>query len=198
MSIHSTTKCCTKKFDIFCARREELGITQADMASYLDITQQAYSLYENGKRKMDFETALKIGEKIDLSLDDMGVNFRVHMQERKMESSNIEAVFTDHIRMIPVYESVSAGFGTKAHDSVIDYLPIRIVSDYESDETICIRVSGDSMHPKIEDGAIIQVHHPAGRMENRQHAEEHLPAHDGRKTAGSRAANLRLFRKYAT
>ena len=74
------------------------------------------------------------------------------------EPSNISAVYEDHIRMVPVFESVSAGFGALAENSVVDFIPLRIVSDYEASETICIRVQGDSMFPKIENGDIIQVH----------------------------------------
>lgn len=76
----------------------------------------------------------------------------------RRETSNISAVYDDHIRMVPVYESVSAGFGALAENSVVDFIPLRIVSDYEAAETICIRVQGDSMYPKIEDGDLIQVH----------------------------------------
>lgn len=60
--------------------------------------------------------------------------------------------------MIPVYESVSAGFGASARDEVIDYMPLFIANDYEAAETLCIKVSGNSMYPKIEDGDVIQVH----------------------------------------
>ena len=60
--------------------------------------------------------------------------------------------------MIPVFESVSAGIGTYADDQIVDYIPFRIVSESEAEETIAIRVTGDSMHPRIEDGDIIQVH----------------------------------------
>ena len=79
-------------------------------------------------------------------------------QQTLAEPSNISAVYDDHIRMVPVFESVSAGFGALAENSVVDFIPLRIVSDYEAAETICIRVQGDSMFPKIEDGDLIQVH----------------------------------------
>nr|DAL88823.1 MAG TPA: Repressor protein CI [Caudoviricetes sp.] len=78
------------------------------------------------------------------------------LHNSKLES-NISAVFSDHIRMIPVFESVSAGFGALAENTITGYQPVRIVSDTEAEETICIRVTGDSMYPKIEDGDIIQV-----------------------------------------
>ncbi len=60
-------------------------------------------------------------------------------------------------RMVPVYESVSAGFGTLAQDLIIEYMPLYIHSDLEARDTICIKVKGDSMSPDIEDGDIIQV-----------------------------------------
>jgi repressor LexA len=70
------------------------------------------------------------------------------------------AIFLDqqNIHMIPLYESVSAGFGALAINDVIDYVPIYMTSPIEAAETLCIKVTGDSMYPKIEDGDIIQVH----------------------------------------
>lgn len=62
------------------------------------------------------------------------------------------------VRMIPLFESVSAGFGAYADNHIIEYIPCFIVSKSEAEETICVKVQGDSMAPKIEDGDIIQVH----------------------------------------
>lgn len=61
------------------------------------------------------------------------------------------------VRLIPLYESASAGFGVTANSTVIDYLPLFITSDFEADSTMCIKVKGNSMYPKIEDGDIVQV-----------------------------------------
>lgn len=62
-----------------------------------------------------------------------------------------------NVRMVPVYESVSAGFGAHAEDMVTGYMPLYIVSDSEAENTIVIKVQGDSMYPKIENGDSIQV-----------------------------------------
>lgn len=67
-------------------------------------------------------------------------------------------VLDGKIRKIPLFESVAAGFGCQANNQIIDYIPLMIDSDAEADETICIKVSGNSMYPKIEDGDIIAVH----------------------------------------
>ncbi len=73
-------------------------------------------------------------------------------------SSNARMLDTQNVRMIPLYSTVSAGFGAQAINYVDDYVPLYIESQHEAQETICIKVSGDSMYPKIEDGDIIQVH----------------------------------------
>ena len=73
------------------------------------------------------------------------------------EPSNISDIMRC-MRNVPVFESVSAGFGASAQDYIVDFYPLYIESDTEAAETLCIRVKGDSMYPKIEDGDLIQVH----------------------------------------
>ena len=72
-------------------------------------------------------------------------------------SSNATMLPDSNVRMIPVYESVSAGFGAHAENMIVDYMPLYIVSAAEAKNTLIIRVEGDSMYPKIEDGDSIQV-----------------------------------------
>lgn len=95
------------------------------------------------------------GFPIPTQIKDSLVSERI--KEMNIES-NISAIYQKNIRLLPVFESVSAGFGAYADDQVIDYCPFIISSEKEAAETIAIRVSGDSMSPKIEDGDIIRVH----------------------------------------
>lgn len=73
------------------------------------------------------------------------------------EPSNITPLPTEKIRMIPIYESVSAGFGAYADDYITGYTPLYIINDEEARNTLCITVQGDSMYPKIEHGDLVQV-----------------------------------------
>lgn len=74
------------------------------------------------------------------------------------EQSNIsEIIPQDNIYKIPVYETVSAGFGAYASSDILEYIPMVIDNPYDAKDTIGIRVRGDSMYPKIEDGDIIVV-----------------------------------------
>lgn len=136
--------------------RESRGLSQAAVARELGISRQTYNNYELGKRQADYEMLLKLSEFFDTTVERLLADDAPAPIPAPV--SNISAVFDDHIRMVPVFESVSAGFGALAENSVVDFIPLRIVSDYEASETICIRVQGDSMYPKIENGDLIQVH----------------------------------------
>lgn len=62
-----------------------------------------------------------------------------------------------NVKMIPIYETVSAGLGATADDQPTEYIPLCFDSAYEADNTICIRVKGDSMAPIINNGDIVHV-----------------------------------------
>lgn len=67
------------------------------------------------------------------------------------------AVDQSNVKMVPVYETVSAGLGATADDQPTEYIPLCFDSAYEADNTICIRVKGDSMAPIINNGDIVHV-----------------------------------------
>ena len=49
--------------------REEIGLSQSDIANRLNITRQAYNNYETGKREPDFETIVKIADILGTTTD---------------------------------------------------------------------------------------------------------------------------------
>lgn len=132
------------------------GLSYADLEFLTGISKSALQRYATGQTK---KIPIDVIEKIATAT---GVTARYLMgwddEKSKNGTSNITAVFDDSFRMIPVFESASAGFGAYADDQIVDYAPFRIMSDIEAQETIAIRVQGDSMSPKIEDGDLIQVH----------------------------------------
>ncbi len=72
--------------------------------------------------------------------------------------SEIVTLNQQKVRLVPLFETVSAGFGAFASNHITDYIPCYIDSDSEARETIAIKVQGDSMFPKIEPGDTIIVH----------------------------------------
>lgn len=131
---------------------EASGKTRSAICEDLGIAYSTFSEWANGRKYPRIDAIERLAQYFGIKKSDL-----IEEDPTKL-TSNIAEVYEDHIRMIPVYESVSAGFGALAEDKVVGYTPLRIVSDYEAAETICIRVEGDSMFPKIENGDIIQVH----------------------------------------
>ena len=136
--------------------RAELKYSQKYVAEKLYISQQAYAKYETGAAKPNPDMLLRIAELFNVSVD-----YLVGMTDEKPLSAPVQQIIElnhQNVYMIPVYENAAAGFGALASDEVIDYTPLYIGSPSEATETICIKVTGDSMYPKIENGDIVQVH----------------------------------------
>ena len=73
-------------------------------------------------------------------------------------AENADVLPVANVYEIPIYESVSAGLGAYASSSVLGYMPIYLDNASLAAETLCIRVKGDSMYPKIENGDTVVVH----------------------------------------
>ena len=77
--------------------------------------------------------------------------------EREASLGNLQVMPNDNVYMVPVFESVSAGFGTYACSDITEYFPMYIENPADADDMLCIKVKGDSMYPKIEEGDIVAV-----------------------------------------
>ena len=136
-------------------RREQIGLSMQDVADQLDVNRSSVMRWENGEtNKIKLPIVEKLAQILQTSPDYlMGYNDEV--------DASVKPAFlvmdTKKIRMIPLYNSVSAGFGALAVNYIEDYVHCLIEHDAEADQTICIQVQGDSMFPKIEDGDVIQV-----------------------------------------
>lgn len=129
------------------------GIPPTVVCKHIGLSNAAFSNWtdESVPRKA---TLMKLADYFGCTVDDLLSDEPPALQEK----SNAIFLEQQNIHMIPLFESVSAGFGTLAIDEIVDYIPLFISDPNEARETLCIKVTGDSMYPKIEDGDIIQVH----------------------------------------
>nr|DAK40345.1 MAG TPA: Repressor protein CI [Caudoviricetes sp.] len=76
--------------------------------------------------------------------------------ETKEEKSNlnIDTINTDYI-MIPLYESISAGYGA-SNSEFIEMIPVFNLKK-NGTEYFAVKVAGDSMEPKIPNGSTIII-----------------------------------------
>lgn len=133
-------------------RRIELKLTLEDVGNYVGVSKSTVKKWEDGfisNMKRD-----KIGQlaKI-LRLNPVSL---ITGDELTVES-NIQSLDQSKVYNIPVFESVSAGFGAYASDYIVDYMPIYVSNPADAKDMLCIKVKGDSMYPKIEDGDTVVV-----------------------------------------
>lgn len=121
------------------------------VAKELSISSGAVTEWKKGRTPQS-STLQKIADYFGVTVD-----YLLGKEPSPVPTSNLSPLPQRGMRIIPVYETVSAGFGAQAEDHVIDYLPCFILSESEAEDSIGIKVKGDSMYPKIEDGDIIRV-----------------------------------------
>lgn len=131
--------------------RTERGMTQEELGRIVGVQKAAVQKWENGTVKN-----LKRGVMLKLS-EYFGVPPASFVDEEESEALKISDIYTDGFYRIPVFESVSAGFGSYADSAVVDYVPLLVKNPSEAPLLMGLKVQGDSMYPKIEDGDIIVV-----------------------------------------
>ena len=131
--------------------REKMGISQAELSRRIGVSRQTFNNYELGKREADYETLLKIAEELHTSVQAL-------LTDENLEPQNGIVLEKDNIFMIPIFKTVSAGFGAYADDQICGYEPLYFETKREAEETLAIAVKGDSMYPKIEEDDLVVVH----------------------------------------
>lgn len=71
--------------------------------------------------------------------------------------SNASLLPQENVFMRPLYNSVAAGFGVVADNSIVDYIPTFIKNPVEEEMYIWIHVQGDSMSPLIDDDSEVLI-----------------------------------------
>lgn len=136
----------------------EKKMKSVELANKTGLSKARISQYTNGVYVPKSEAACLIARALGVTEAWLlGMEDKIQRPPRSDISNISEVIDSDKIYKIPVFESVSAGFGAYAADEIVDYIPTIITNPYDVEDTIAIRVTGDSMYPKIEDGDIIIV-----------------------------------------
>lgn len=139
-------------------RRIELGMSQDELAKKVGYKDRSsIARIESGERDIRQSSVMKFAEALNTTPAWL-MDISDSSTPKQKTESNAQLLPSEYIRMIPCFESASAGFGTDAQNRIVELIPLYIVNEQEAAETICIIVRGDSMHPRIEDGDIVQVH----------------------------------------
>ena len=122
--------------------RKAAGLTQAQVAKYIGISQNGYSYWETGKAKIEHESLAKLAKLYGTTTD-----YLIGRSANK----------TDSIVRIPVLGSVPAGIPLEAIEDVIDWEDLSQGMTAGGKEFFALKVKGDSMYPDYLPGDIVIV-----------------------------------------
>ena len=148
---------------------------QKDLTDYLGITKNQFTNWKNGNNTSYMKYLPQIADFLGVSVDALcgreekktykvqDLIFMGDIAPKPQKELNIKTpkeltiVPPTQTYNIPIYESVAAGFGTSAIDYIVGYMPMFIKNPADAENMMCIKVQGDSMYPKIENGDTIAV-----------------------------------------
>lgn len=119
------------------------GLTQIQLSKLAGIAKSTISMYENGNREPDFETAELLADILNVPLG-------------SLISADVTVPSNAHAVRIPVFASVPAGIPLEAVEDIVDFEEIS--SDLaKQGDFFALRVKGDSMEPRIREGDVVII-----------------------------------------
>lgn len=139
--------------EIIKKRRKELGLTLKDVADKLGVSESLISRYEsNDVKNMGIDKLIPLAEVLKTTPVYL-MGLEIDKKEEK-ENINMNDIETDFM-MIPLYESISAGYGASASE-FIEMIPVFGLKK-NGTTYFAVKVKGDSMEPKIPNGSTIII-----------------------------------------
>lgn len=129
--------------------RNERGISQRQLAEFLKVAPSTISMYENGQREPNFEVLESLADFFNVDL-----NYLLG-KTNKTTKIILDSESSKGIK-IPVLGTVAAGIPISAVEDILDYE--EIPQSWENQgEFFALRIKGDSMQPKMDDGDVVIV-----------------------------------------
>ena len=136
--------------EIIKKRRKELGLTLKQVAEQLGVSESLISRYEsNDVKNMGIDKIKPLAKILKCEPE-----YLMGWVDNKT-SSEIDTTNTYNFLSIPLYASISAGYGS-CQAEFIEMLPVPGLKP-NGTEYFAVRVVGDSMEPKIPDNSIIII-----------------------------------------
>lgn len=130
--------------------RNERGISQRQLAEFLKVAPSTISMYENGQREPNFEVLESLADFFNVDL-----NYLLGKSDKTTKLMLEDSQPPQGIQ-IPVLGTVAAGIPISAVQDILDYE--EVPQSWKSQgEFFGLRIKGDSMQPKMDDGDVVIV-----------------------------------------
>ena len=133
--------------NLYCANklkelRERKNLTQQELAEELNINQQQIARYENNQRNFKQDLLFQLADYFKVSINEF------------FPPANYNKEIID-TKKIAIYGTIKAGVPLESQNDIIDYMEIPREWCKGNKELFGLKISGDSMYPKYQDGEIV-------------------------------------------
>ena len=125
--------------------RIQKNITQKQIADFCDKSDVAISYWENGSREPSAIDISKLSTLFNVSVNDLLL--------KDLRFDNAEMI-KDTVK-IAIYGSIKAGIPLESQNDIVDYMDIPREWVKGGRQLFGLKISGDSMFPKYQDGEIV-------------------------------------------
>lgn len=145
--------------------RNQHKLLQKDLAELLEVNRTTYVGYENGTITPPLQKLNVLAKYYNVSLDYLVGDSKEYWQsyDSEISSSKIKALakevqaYEAGTTQINVYGTIPAGIPIQAIQDIDDTIQIPTQWLNGGNEFIALRVKGDSMYPRYEDGDIVVI-----------------------------------------
>ena len=130
--------------------RNECGISQKRLAEKLFVSQQTIAKWETDKATPNPETITKIADLLNISLD--------YLLGRVDNNVSITSISEPFIK-VPVLGNIPAGVPIEAIEDILGHIDIPESMAAGGKEFFALKIKGDSMSPKYENGDVVLFEH---------------------------------------
>lgn len=144
--------------------RSQRNFTQSEIAEKLQITRSAYANYELGYTQPPLDKILKIAQILDAPMENF-IDNKTYWQayDSELGDAKLKALaeevqaYDTGTTQINVYGTIPAGVPIQAIQDIDDTISIPTQWLKGGNEFIALRVKGDSMYPRYEDGDVVII-----------------------------------------
>lgn len=136
--------------------RIKKGLTQLELAELLGYKSKSSVAHIENGRDIPRSMVVKLAEALN-STPSYLMGWSDNSNPSQADTSSPVMLPQEHVRMLPLYESAAAGFGAYANSTAVGCVTCYIKSDWEAEHSIAVKIKGDSMYPKIEDGDVVII-----------------------------------------
>lgn len=132
----------------------ERKITQKSLCEHLGIKQNAFTNWKAGNNKSYMKYLAKISEILNVPIDCLlGHTDTI---QSVLNKSGYETFPAKQKPCRPIIGVASAGLGCIAEQEILGWAGVD--AQFDTDEYFYLKITGDSMAPRIEDGDLVLVH----------------------------------------